>query len=131
MSAHTPKRLMFRANGDANSYSIIDASSNNWLMYVLLNGEHTTARQAEILERMAACWTACDAITTDELEEIAATGGMLGPREDVTRIAKQRDELLAALKHIEGVAMADEWGDLPGIAEDARAAIAKATGSVA
>lgn len=42
-----------------------------------------------------------------------------------------RDELLAALRHIEGVAMADEPRDLPGIVHTARAAIAKATGGAA
>ena len=50
--------------------------------------------------RIVACVNACEGISTDELEEIASTGGMLGPREDVARIAKQRDELLAALKDL-------------------------------
>lgn len=39
---------------------------------------------------------AIEGIDTAELAEIAATGGMLGPREDVARIAKERDELLAS-----------------------------------
>lgn len=37
-------------------------------------------------------------------------------------------DLLDALRHIEGVAMADEPRDLPGIVQTARSAIAKATG---
>lgn len=37
-------------------------------------------------------------------------------------------ELLNALRHIEGVAMADEPRDLPGIVQTARAAIAKVEG---
>ena len=37
-------------------------------------------------------------------------------------------DLVESLKHIEGVAMADEPRDLPGIAETASAAIAKAKG---
>lgn len=102
MSENLPKRLMFRANGDANSYSIIDASSNNWLMCVLLNGEHTTARQAEILERMAACWTACDGMDTDLLDNITMLGetlaGRFKLRDQIERdLTAQRDELLSAL----------------------------------
>ncbi len=42
----------------------------------------------------------------------------------------QRHALIEALRHIEGVAMADEPRDLPGIAQTARAAIAKAGGAV-
>lgn len=39
-------------------------------------------------------------------------------------LANYSDNLLAALLHIEGVAMVDEPRDLPGIAQTARAAIA-------
>lgn len=56
------------------------------------------AEKAKSARRLVAAWNACEDITTGELEEIAATGGMLGPREDVAQIAKQRDELLEALK---------------------------------
>lgn len=42
--------------------------------------------------RIVACVNACAGITTDELESIPSTGGMLGPREDVARIARERDE---------------------------------------
>lgn len=48
--------------------------------------------------RIVACVNACAGITSEELEWIARSGGMLGPRADVERIAKQRDQLLAALK---------------------------------
>lgn len=47
--------------------------------------------------RLAACINACAGISTEELEAITATGGMLGPRADIAAIAKQRDDLLAAL----------------------------------
>lgn len=49
----------------------------------------------------------------------------LGRQRGLAEGKAQRDELLAALQHIEGVAMADEPRDLPGIAETASAAIAK------
>lgn len=46
------------------------------------------------------------------------------------RLIAAAPELLEALRHIEGVAMADEPRDLPGIVQTARAAIAKATGQL-
>lgn len=59
---------------------------------VSINGQKANAR------RIVACVNACAQITTDELESIPSNGGMLGPRDDVARIAKQRNELLAALE---------------------------------
>ena len=50
--------------------------------------------------RIVACFNACEGITTEELVDIAKTGGMLGPREDIARIARQRDELAESLKKI-------------------------------
>jgi len=47
------------------------------------------------------------------------------------RLIAAAPDLLAALRYIEGVALADEPRDLPGIAQTARAAIAKATGGAA
>ena len=59
----------------------------------------TSKEEAEAnARRLVACWNACEGIATDELEEIARTGGMLGPREDVAKIAEQRDELREALQ---------------------------------
>lgn len=46
------------------------------------------------------------------------------------RLIAAAPEMLEALRHIEGVAMADEPRDLPGIVQTARAAIAKATGEL-
>ena len=62
---------------------------------------HSVATSASNARRIVACVNACEGISTEELEGIAKTGGMLGPREDVARTAKQRDELLAALKLVE------------------------------
>jgi hypothetical protein len=94
---------------------------------------HNDERNANA-RRMAACWNACAQITTDELENIAATGGMLGPREDVASIAQQRDELLAALKRIKADLMRQRlYGQDAGLLHaatqaegDAEEAIAKA-----
>ena len=65
-----PGRIYFRENGEANSYALIDQDAIKWVMSLLVNGEHTTARQTEILERMAACWNACEGIPTDTLEAV-------------------------------------------------------------
>lgn len=48
----------------------------------------TSKEEAEAnARRLVACWNACEGMETDELEEIARTGGMLGPREDVAKPA--------------------------------------------
>ena len=44
---------------------------------------------------------------------------------EIVALKEQRDELLEALEHIEGLAMADDWRDLPEIVRIARAAITK------
>ena len=48
---------------------------------------------------------------------------------EIVALKEQRDELLEALEHIEGLAMADDWRDLPEIVRIARAAISKAGGA--
>lgn len=60
--------------------------------------------------RIVACVNACKGITNEELEWIASTGGMLGPRQDISMLAEQRDELLASLKRIRGMTDADDPG---------------------
>ena len=50
--------------------------------------------------RIAACWNACEGISTEDLTDIARTGGMLGPRDDIAQIAKQRDGLANALSEL-------------------------------
>ena len=50
--------------------------------------------------RARACVNACEGISTEDLTDIARTGGMLGPREDISRIAKQRDDLANALSEL-------------------------------
>lgn len=75
--------------------------------------------------RLVACWNALDGISTTAIEDAERSGSI------AYRVITQRDELLSALKHIEGVAMADEWRDLPEIAKHARAVIAKVEGGAA
>lgn len=61
-----------------------------------------THRSDDLMEanarRIVACVNACAPIETSELEWITRTGGLLGPRDDIARLAAHRDELLQALR---------------------------------
>lgn len=96
-----PGRIYFRENGEANSYSLIDHDAIKWVMALLVNGEHTASRQTKILERMAACWNACQGIETEELEIIADADETFSTVRD--RLIAQRDELLVTLQRRSGV----------------------------
>ena len=112
MSKHTPGRLsvdeypVTLANGDLAhaKLSIVAPSKDPRYLHfsigmVNFSAEFTGLYPSDVEEaeanarRLVACWNACEGIATDELEEIARTGGMLGPREDVAKIAEQRDKL--------------------------------------
>ena len=43
------KNWTYRANGDANSYTIFDGKGN-WVTTILLNGEFTETEQIEIIQ---------------------------------------------------------------------------------
>lgn len=94
------------------------------------------ADEKEFARRLVACWNACQELPTDELEEIAKTGGMLGPREDIARIAAQRDVLLDSLEKFVAAMKAssgcpDTSHEITALCEavqSGRAAISKAKG---
>ncbi|WP_395350072.1 hypothetical protein [Variovorax sp. UC122_21] len=52
-TVHTPGRLHFRENADADSYALLD-ENDRWWMTALLNGEQMAERQRANLIRMAA-----------------------------------------------------------------------------
>ena len=83
-------------------------------------------RSREVTKRMAACWNACDGIPTDDLEQKPTKDTFLRALHAI----RQREELLEALRHIEGAAM-DITCERRTIRDAARAAIAKATGNAA
>lgn len=95
MSTHTTGRITFKADGDANCYSIL-TEDGRWLMAVLTNGEQTSERQIANFRRLATCWNACEGIRTDALEHRAH----LLKAEDyqIAVLTAQRDRLLGALK---------------------------------
>ena len=110
MSTHTQGRIEFRPNGEANSYALVDETGNWWLS-LIMNGKQVTERQIENLQRMAACWNACNGVSTEILIQHYAID------EDkeaiLDELQSQRDELLALCKSI--------WP----IMQDARRAIGK------
>ena len=69
---HTPTRLTVRANGDANSYALLD-DKGRWFMSMLVNGEQMEAKQEANLRRLAACWNACADIPAEALEGSSVT----------------------------------------------------------
>lgn len=76
--------------------------------------------------RIAACWNVCEGIPTKALE--ADVPGIFRQINRQEELKAQRDELLAALKGMLEV-FGDEFGMCDSsVCDDARAAIAKATG---
>lgn len=68
MSAlHTQGRVTFKEDGDANHYSML-TEDGRWWLAVLANGEQTSERQIANFRRLAACWNACEGISTEYLE---------------------------------------------------------------
>lgn len=94
-----PQRIYFRANGDAGSYALMNSATSRWVISVLLNGEIGTATQAELLERMAACWNACDGVPTEELEQGKAQG-LIRTIYAKNAATQQRDTLLTAVQRL-------------------------------
>lgn len=71
MSAdHTEGRVTFREDGDACHYSML-TENGRWMLALLHNGEQASARQIANFRRLAACWNACQGITTEDLEKCA------------------------------------------------------------
>lgn len=91
-------RLTFRANGDANSYALLDADTGNWFMSLLVNGQQMEAKQVENLRRLAATWNACDGIPTEALERVE--GDTTPVFELLMQTTRERDALRTALNNL-------------------------------
>lgn len=94
----TTTRLTFRANGEANSYALIDADTGKWFMSLLVNGEQMETKQVENLRRLAATWNACDGIPTEALERVE--GDTTPVFELLMQTTRQRDALRTALNNL-------------------------------
>lgn len=88
------------------------------------DGEAVSERQAENMRRLAAAWNACEGLSTRTIEILAQLGGVTSKMPAVAKLAADRDELLEALRHIEGASM-DISCDRRAIRNCASAAIAK------
>ena len=65
---HTQGRVTFREDGDACHWSML-TEDGQWWLALLANGEQTTPRQIANFRRLAACWNACEGISTENLED--------------------------------------------------------------
>lgn len=83
---------------DGGSFLVASVENGTGDMALLLTADVRPGEPWAVAQRLAACWNACAQISTEELEAVQESGGMLGPRADIVAIAKQRDELLKALK---------------------------------
>lgn len=97
-ATHTPGRMTWMRRPDAS------------LIYVIRDHKAGSHAQGDIhineanLRRLAACWNACEGLSTELLESITTVGDTLldrfEQREKTERELKaQRDELLGALKY--------------------------------
>ena len=69
MSAqHTPGRLSFKEQGEANQFCLLDDTGKWYVVALLMNGEIHAARQEANMRRLVACWNACDGVPTETLE---------------------------------------------------------------
>lgn len=90
-------RLIYDENCDAYTHLLRDDSG----IRIIASTQQSSRDEHEAnARRLAACWNACRGISTEELVDIENTGGMLGPREDIARIAGQRNEMVEALSEL-------------------------------
>ena len=112
-AAHTPGRL--KTFGMYAHPEIHDQDDN--CVAAVGNG---LPRSVSNARRLVACWNACQGLPTDALEKNPAS---------LSQLLTQRDELLIALEH--ALAWNDDAQPEPAWVSEARAVIAKATGSAA
>jgi hypothetical protein len=92
----TPKSLAIRANGDANSYALVD-QDNKWVLGLLHNGEPLVGEQIQNLSRLAACWNACDGFTTEQLTSCPPRG-LVQMAKFASSAQARADELSTAMR---------------------------------
>lgn len=92
---HTPGRLSYLPQGEANSYALI-LTGGRWLMTCLHNGVELTEKQRANVQRLAACWNACESLTTEQVELI---DGLMPAKLAYQVMQRDRELLLKELKH--------------------------------
>jgi hypothetical protein len=63
---HTPGKITFKSNNEANAYHLL-SKNGNWLMSILHNGEAILDRQLANINRMVKCWNYFDGIPTEDI----------------------------------------------------------------
>jgi hypothetical protein len=106
---HTKEPWVVSKHNDGFGIAKETDYGNYWIADAIPNQPAGATEEANA-RRIVAAVNACKGITNEELEWIASTGGMLGPRQDISMLAEQRDELLASLKRIRGMTDADDPG---------------------
>jgi hypothetical protein len=92
----TPKLLAMRANGDANSYALVD-QDNQLVLSLLHNGEPLVGAQLDNMARLAACWNACDGFTTEQLASCPPRG-LVQMAKFASSAQARADELSTAIR---------------------------------
>lgn len=94
---HTPGRIRYYENGEANSFAILEEEADGrWLLSLLHNGHDVTERQKANMRRLAACWNALVHVSTEQLE----TGEMYSMGQAIADLTRERDQLQDRLTDI-------------------------------
>lgn len=135
---HTPGRVTFKEDGDANHYSML-TEDGRWWLAVLVNGEQTSERQIANFRRLAACWNRLEPFTTEQIEDpgfdLAGTAEWVALSQELQanlrkasaeqyQLLQKCEQLLAALATIKQITDGSQPIDAAGAAMVAESAIA-------
>lgn len=133
MSKHTPGGVTFKRGQFGSSVFVIYGKDGFPIAQTISNSSPEGMERARRGEheanarRLAACWNACEGLSTEHLEQ----HGLPGFAQAISDLRAQRDELLEALRFIANVTECGVTANDCQIHDRASAAIRKATGEQA